>query len=78
MRFRSLKYFLVYMVPAVVIFSISSSGIWTYTALILLFGILPFLELFTKGSIENLNQEEEDASLKNIIYYVILNSLVLL
>ena len=76
MRFRSLKYFLVYMVPAVVIFSISSSGIWTYTALILLFGILPFLELFTKGSIENLNQEEEDASLKNIIYDVILYSLV--
>ncbi len=64
------------MVPAVVIFSISSSGIWTYTALILLFGILPFLELFTKGSIENLNQEEEDASLKNIIYDVILYSLV--
>ena len=76
MRFRSLKYFLVYMVPAVVIFSISSSGFWTYTALILLFGILPFLELFTKGSIENLNQEEEDAALKNIIYDVILYSLV--
>ena len=32
--------------------------------------------LFTKGSIENLNQEEEDASLKNIIYDVILYSLV--
>ena len=63
-----LKYLFVYIVPAVVIFSISSSGIWTFTALIVLFGILPFAELFTKGSTENMTQAEEDIALKNVTY----------
>jgi alkane 1-monooxygenase len=76
MKIQALKYLFVYIVPVVVIFSISSSGIWTFTALILLFGILPFLELFTKGSTENMTQVEEDMALKNIGYDLLLYSLV--
>jgi alkane 1-monooxygenase len=76
MKIQMLKYLFVYIVPAVVIFSISSSGIWTFTALIVLFGILPFAELFTKGSTENMTQAEEDIALKNVTYDLLLYSLV--
>lgn len=76
MNFHRLKYFLVYLTPLVVIISIASNGIWTYFAVFILFGLLPFLELFTKGSTENLSAVEEEIAKKDKIYDLLLYGLV--
>ena len=76
MKFHTLKYFLVYLTPLVVLFSIWSANIWSYSAVLFLFGILPFLELFTKGSTRNLSAAEEEMAQKDITYDLLLYSLV--
>ena len=73
---KKLKYLFVYTTPAIVIFSILKGGIYSYSAVIVLFGILPFIELFTSGSTENFSKEEEDQLNKDRFYDVILYSLV--
>lgn len=76
MKFHTLKYFLVYLTPLVVVFSIWSANYWSYSAVFFLFGILPFLELFTKGSTRNLSAAEEEMAQKDITYDLLLYSLV--
>ena len=76
MKFHTLKYFLVYLTPLVVVFSIWSANQWSYSAVFFLFGILPFLELFTKGSTRNLSAAEEEMAQKDITYDLLLYSLV--
>jgi alkane 1-monooxygenase len=70
------KYLLVYITPVVVIFSLFQEEIWTFTALFVLFGLLPFLELFTDGSTKNLTEAEEEMAKEDAIYDWILYSLV--
>jgi alkane 1-monooxygenase len=70
------KYLFVYLTPLVVFFSIWKGGIWSYSAVIFLFGILPFLELFTKGSTKNLTEYEEEMAKEDIRYDLLLYSLV--
>jgi alkane 1-monooxygenase len=76
MKLHALKYLLVYLTPLVVVFSISAPNYWSFTAVIVLFGILPFLELFTTGSTENLSVVEEEIVKEDKIYDVLLYSLV--
>jgi alkane 1-monooxygenase len=76
MRLHSLKYLLVYITPAVVIFSIASNHLLTFSAIILLFGVIPILELFTVGSTKNLSEEEEMETKQSKFYDFILYSLV--
>jgi alkane 1-monooxygenase len=76
MNFHRLKYFLVYLTPVVVIISIASNGIWTYLSVFILFGLLPFMELFTRGSTENLSTVEEEIAKKDKIYDLLLYGLV--
>jgi alkane 1-monooxygenase len=76
MKFNILKYWLVYVTPAIVGFSIWSANYWSYSAVVLLFGILPFFELFTKGSTENLSEAEEEIAKKDFHYDLLLYSLV--
>lgn len=76
MRLRTVKYLLVYLTPLVVGISIASANIWSYSAVVLLFGILPFFELFTKGSTQNMTEIEEEVAKKDITYDILLYSLV--
>ena len=76
MKFHSLKYLLVYLTPTIVLFSLWTKNHFSYSAVILLFGIIPFLELFTKGSTKNLSDIEEDLAKKDITYDLLLYSLV--
>ena len=76
MRVRVLKYLLVYIIPAVVVFSIWSRNMWSYTAVVFIFGILPFFELFTRGSTRNLAKVEEEIAKQDILYDVLLWLLV--
>lgn len=57
---KSIKYLLVYITPAVVVFSLLSKNSWAYFAIFFVFGLIPFLELFTKGSTKNLEKVEEE------------------
>jgi len=76
MKWRALKYGLVYMVPAVVVFSIAAKGIFSYTAITLIFGIIPFIELFTSGSTTNLTEAEEEMARHDRTYDLLLYGLV--
>jgi alkane 1-monooxygenase len=70
------KYLFVYTTPAIVLFSILVGNLYSYAAVVLLFGILPLLELFTTGSTENFSKEEEEKLNKDRFYDVVLYSLV--
>ncbi len=73
---RSLKYLAVYVSPIVVLFSLSVNNNWTFFALAFVFGIIPFLELFTRGSKTNLSAIEEELAVKDPIYDALLFGLV--
>ena len=76
MQLRLLKYVFVYITPVVVLFSLRTEGVLSFTAVVVLFGILPFMELFTNGSTHNLSAVEEEMAKDDRRYDWILYSLV--
>ncbi len=76
MNVRFLKYFMVYITPVVVIFSLWMGNLWSYFAVVFLFGLLPFIELFSKGSTQNLTEAEEEIAKKDMKYDLLIYSLV--
>ena len=76
MKLTTLKYLFVYVVPLIIIFSLWSANIWSYFALVFIFGFIPALELFIKGSTKNLSSEEEEKAKNNILFDLILYGLV--
>lgn len=76
MNFRALKYLAVYITPALVIFSILAKGWWSYTAMIVLFGFIPFIELFTSGTTKNLSEVEEEIIKKDRFYDYLIYALL--
>ena len=57
---KDLKYLFAYTVPLSAYLSFSSTGIWTYTAVIYAFGIIPALDVLFGTSDENLQEDEEN------------------
>lgn len=76
MKSGALKYLLVYVTPAVVFLSIRSADVWSYSAVALLFGVLPFMELFSRGSEANLSEQGEEAATGNRVYDLIIYGLL--
>lgn len=76
MKLSTLKYLLVYITPVVVFFSIRSADWWSYLAVALLFGVLPFMELFSRGSNRNFDEVEEEAATNNRAYDLIIYGLL--
>jgi len=76
MQPRFLKYVMTYITPVIVLYSLWATSIWSYSAVILLFGILPFLELFSRGSTKNLSDIEEEVAKNDIKYDWLLYSLI--
>jgi alkane 1-monooxygenase len=76
MNKRSLKYGSVYITPLVVLLSLASQNYFSYFALIFLFGFIPLVELFTKGSRKNLSALEEELVKKDKTYDLLLYGLV--
>ena len=76
MNFRALKYLAVYITPALVIFSILAKGWWSYTAMIVLFGFILFIELFTSGTTKNLSEVEEEIIKKDRFYDYLIYALL--
>lgn len=75
-KFRWLKYSAAYSVPLMVMISLYLGGWYSYVAIVYAFGLIPFLELFTKGSTENMDQAEEEVARKDRSYDFMLWSLV--
>lgn len=76
MKNTNWTYLLVYITPIVVLFSLSSTTNWSFFAVFFVFVLVPFFELFTKASSQNLSEEEEIIAAKNKIYDWILLGLV--
>lgn len=70
------KYLIAYTMPAIILFSLMSRGIWTYAAVVYAFVLVPLLELFLNPSNSNLTDEAEN-HLKNDIYFdIVIYSMV--
>ena len=65
MKFSAYKYLLAYLSPALVIFSLYQDDLYTFTSVAVLFGLLPALELFARGSVRNLTEIEEEIALRD-------------
>lgn len=76
MRLKSLKFCLAYTTPILVSWSIYSENLWSFSAIIFIFAIVPFFELFTKGSTQNLTKIEEEIAKEDPLYDWILFGLV--
>jgi len=76
MKYNYLKYLSPYIVPAIAALSLYLGGWYTFTAVAFLFGLLPFIELFTKGSQENMDAVEEQLAAGSRAYDFMLYGLV--
>lgn len=57
--FRDLKYIAAYLIPISAVFSLKSTGLSAYTTVILIFGIVPFIELLLPRNAEPYQDEEK-------------------
>lgn len=73
---KALKYLACYITPALVLFSLWSASIYSYSALVILFVFFPVLELFLKSDATNMDQVQEELSLQDKTYDIILWLLV--
>ena len=71
-----MKFSLAYLTPLIVLFSLYTENIGAYTAVFVLFVMIPLIELFTKGSTNNLSKIEEELAKENKVYDWMLYGLV--
>ncbi len=71
-----MKFSLAYLTPLIVLFSLYTENIGAYTAVFVLFVMIPLIELFTKGSTDNLSKIEEELAKENKVYDWMLYGLV--
>ncbi len=71
-----MKFSLAYITPLIVLFSLYTENNGAYTAVFVLFVLIPLIELFTKGSTENLTKIEEELAKENKVYDWMLFGLV--
>lgn len=76
MTLVKLKYLFVYLTPGVVAYSLLAHSHWTFFSVFVLFGLLPMVELFTKGSTANVAEAEEAVRKSDRFYDWLLYSLV--
>jgi alkane 1-monooxygenase len=70
------KFSLAYITPLIVLFSLYTENNGSYTAVFVLFVMIPLIELFTKGSNSNLSKIEEELEKENKVYDWLLYGLV--
>ncbi|OWY23881.1 alkane 1-monooxygenase [Sphingobacteriales bacterium TSM_CSM] len=76
MKLHALKYFLAYVAPLIVLFSLLNANAWSYSAVVFVFIIIPFIELFTTGSTKNLSQWEEEIAKNDKTYDLLVYGMV--
>lgn len=76
MIYKSLKYLAVYSVPLAVVCSVYLGGWLSYMAVFYAFGFIPFVELFTSGSMENMDKQQEEMARNDRFYDYLLYGLI--
>lgn len=76
MNTHLLKYFLVYISPAIGFLSLYLGGPWVYLSVAYVFVLIPLLEFGLTGTKYNMDKVEEDIAKKDRIYDLVLYSLV--
>ena len=71
-----MKFSLAYITPLMVFFSLYTENSGAYTAVFVLFVLIPLIELFTKGSTDNLSKIEEELAKENKVYDWMLYGLI--
>ena len=71
-----MKFSLTYITPLIVLFSLYTENNGAYSAVFVLFVLIPLIELFTKGSTANLSKLEEELEKENKVYDWMLYGLV--
>jgi len=72
MNGKAAKYLFFWVLPVSAWISVTSFGVWTYSALILSFGMIPLLELFIPVREENLSADEEQDFLQSSAFDLLL------
>lgn len=72
MNWKDIKYLAAFIIPALVFFSLDLGGIWSYSALIFAFVIIPIVEPFFSSSTENLVEEERMSKQKSLFFEILL------
>ncbi len=70
--YRDFKYLIAYILPLSVVFAIYQKGFFSFSGVLLGFGILPMLELFFPAWEDNLDDTEEESQLSKIIFDILL------
>src|SRR5262245_59437630 len=65
---RDLKYLIAYLVPASALLGLAWQGAWSWLTVVLVFGILPLIELYTPKSIGNVPEAEEEGRSKQVFF----------
>ena len=68
MNSRHLKYLFIYINPAIIFLSLYLGGIWSYLAVVYVFALIPFVELFLSGTSANMDKQEEEIAKKDPLY----------
>jgi alkane 1-monooxygenase len=76
MKLSYLKYLCAYLVPVIALFSLYVGGFFSYSAIIFVFIIVPFIELFTSVDTSNMNKVEEAIAKDDQFYDYLLYLLV--
>jgi alkane 1-monooxygenase len=69
---NDLKYTAAYLVPASAMLGLAWQGPWAWSTLILVFGLLPLIELFSPESTENMPDSQADQRSKNLFFDILL------
>ena len=69
---RDFKYIIAYIIPLVVGLSFYVGGVWSFSGFFIAFVFIPIVEMFYKGTTENLTVAEEDTQLKKVFFDAIL------
>jgi len=76
MRKLNFKYLFAFITPVVIFISIYKGGTYAYAALVYVFLLIPFIELFFKGNTRNLTEVTEPLIKKQKFYDILLYSFV--
>lgn len=72
LHMKDLKYLLAYLLPLSALLALGLQGPWAWATVVLSFGIIPVLEIWTPQSTENVPQEEEAPRARRLLFDVLL------
>ena len=72
MQYRDIKYLIAYILPASAVWALWARGPWAWSAVILGFGIIPLLELWTPESTQNVDENDEPSRSSRRLFDVLL------